>query len=96
MSTDPSVYVENERHFALNLAKNKDWYLAEMKHFEQWAEKVGVPWRVIEKQLHAIMDKARSVWPALLLDLPMISVHKEKLREHWKKLHPDFQILTDD
>ncbi|MCP5774602.1 HipA domain-containing protein, partial [Klebsiella pneumoniae] len=91
-----SVYIENELHFALNLAKNKDWYLAEMKHFEQWAEKVGVPWRVIEKQLHAIMDKARSVWPALLLDLPMISVHKEKLREHWKKLHPDFQILTDD
>ena len=30
-----SVYVENERHFALNLTKNKDWYLAEMKHFEQ-------------------------------------------------------------
>lgn len=43
-----SVYIENELHFALNLAKNKDWYLAEMKHFEQWAEKVGVPWRVIE------------------------------------------------
>ena len=33
-----SVYIENERHFALNLAKNKDWYLAEMKHFEQWAK----------------------------------------------------------
>ena len=42
------------------------------------------------------MDNARSLWPALLLDLPMISAHKEKLRAHWKKLHPDFQILTDD
>ena len=91
-----SVYIENEHHFALNLAKNKDWYLAEMKHFKQWAEKVGVPWRIIKKQLHDIMDNARSLWPALLLDLPMISAHKEKLREHWKKLHPDFQILTDD
>lgn len=91
-----SVYIENERHFALNLAKNKDWYLAEMKHFEQWAKKVGVPWRVIEKQLHEIMDKARSVWPALLLDLPMGSAHKEKLREHWQKLHPNFQILAND
>jgi len=30
-----SVYIENERHFALNFAKNKYWYLAEMKHFEQ-------------------------------------------------------------
>ncbi|MEG2560776.1 MAG: type II toxin-antitoxin system HipA family toxin, partial [Acinetobacter sp.] len=77
-------------------AKNKDWYLAEMKHFEQWAKKVGVPWRVIEKQLHEIMDKARSVWPALLLDLPMGSAHKEKLREHWQKLHPNFQILAND
>ena len=92
----PTPYIENERHFALNLAKNKDWYLAEMKHFKQWAEKVGVPWRIIEKQLHDIMDNARSLWPALLLDLPMISAHKEKLREHWKKLHPDFQILTGD
>jgi len=26
----------------------------------------------------------------------MILAHKEKLREHWRKLHPDFQILTDD
>ena len=42
------------------------------------------------------MNKARSVWPALLLDLPMGSAHKEKLREHWKKLHPDFQILAND
>ncbi len=62
-----SVYVENERHFSRGFTKNKDWYSAEMKHFEQWAEKVGVPWRVIEKQLHAIVDKARSVWPVLLL-----------------------------
>ncbi len=77
-----SVYIENERHSALNLTKNQDWYLAGMKHFKQWAEKIGVPWRVIEKQLHAIMDKARSVWPALLQDLPMDSAHKEKLREH--------------
>ena len=88
-----SAYIENERHFALNLAKNKDWYLAEMKHFEQWAEKVGVSWRVIEKQLHEIMDKARSVWPALLLDLPMGSAHKEKLREHWKNCIPTFRYL---
>jgi len=59
-------------------------------------KKVGVPWRVIEKQLHDIMDKAQSVWPALLLDLPMGSAHKEKLREHWQKLHPNFQILAND
>ena len=34
-----SVYIENERHSALNLTKNQDWYLAGMKHFKQWAEK---------------------------------------------------------
>lgn len=40
--------------------------------------------------------KARSVWPTLLLDLPMDATHKEKLKEHWKKLHSDFQILAHD
>ncbi|MHA3098147.1 type II toxin-antitoxin system HipA family toxin [Acinetobacter brisouii] len=89
-----SVYIENERHFALNLTKNKDWYLAEMKHFQQWAEKVGVPWRVIEKQLHEVMTKARALWPKALADLPMATVHKEKLKMHWQQLHPDFRILT--
>ncbi|MHA3104918.1 type II toxin-antitoxin system HipA family toxin [Acinetobacter sp. ANC 3791] len=89
-----SVYIENERHFALNLAKNKDWYLAEIKHFRQWAEKVGVPWRVIEKQLHDVMAKARALWPKALADLPMATVHKEKLKMHWQQLHPNFRILA--
>jgi serine/threonine-protein kinase HipA len=53
-----SVYIQGERHFALNLAKNKDWYLVEMSHFQQWAEKAGVPWRMIKPHLDDVMDKA--------------------------------------
>lgn len=90
-----SVYIENERHFALNLAKNKDWYLAEMKHFKQWAEKVGVPWRVIEKQLQEVLSKARALWPAALTELPMVETHKIQLRQHWGLLHSDFRIEHD-
>ncbi|WP_111895512.1 type II toxin-antitoxin system HipA family toxin [Acinetobacter sp. MB5] len=88
-----SVYIENERHFALNLAKNKDWYLAEMKHFKQWAEKVGVPWRVIDKQLQDILKRARALWPAALLELPMAETHKAQLKQHWGLLHSDFRIV---
>ncbi len=42
---------------------------------------------------HDIMNKARSLWSALLLDLPKIPAHKAKLREHWKKNHPDLQMI---
>lgn len=86
------VYIEGERQFALNLAKNKDWYLAEMHHFQYWAEKVGVPWRVVKPHLDDVMDKARTLWRAALNDLPMTAAHQEQLKAHWQKLRADFRI----
>jgi serine/threonine-protein kinase HipA len=38
------------------------------------------------------MEKARSLWPDALKDLPMIDAHKADLKEHWQNLHPDFRI----
>jgi serine/threonine-protein kinase HipA len=87
-----SVYIQGERHFALNLAKNKDWYLVEMSHFQQWAEKAGVPWRMIKPHLDDVMDKARTLWSSALNDLPMIAEHQVQLRAHWQLLSPDFRI----
>ena len=86
------VYIEGERQFALNLAKNKDWYLAEMRHFQYWAEKVGVPWRVVKPHLEDVMDKARTLWPVALNDLPMIVNHQQQLKAHWQRLGADFRI----
>ena len=87
-----SVYIEGERHFALNLAKNKDWYLTEMSHFQSWSEKAGVPWRMIKPHLDDVMEKARTLWPAALDNLPMIAEHQVQLRAHWQQLRPDFKI----
>jgi len=87
-----SVYIEGERQFALNLAKNKDWYLTEMSHFQSWSEKAGVPWRMIKPHLDDVIEKARTLWPTALDSLPMIAEHQVKLRAHWQQLRPDLRI----
>ncbi len=87
-----SVYIENEAKFALNLGKNKEWYSASMSHFQSWAEHSGIPWRAIKPHLDDVMEKARTLWPSALNDLPMDENHKQRLKEHWSKLHTDFRL----
>jgi serine/threonine-protein kinase HipA len=87
-----NVYIDDERQFALNLGKTKDWYDVSYANFQSWAGRSGIPWRVIKPHLDDAMDKARSLWPQALKDLPMSEQHKTKLKEHWGKLHEDFLI----
>lgn len=87
-----SVYIDDERHYALNLGKNKDWYKASFDHFESWSKKARVPWRAIKPHLKDTLEKARSLWPKALKNLPMIEAHKKKLQDHWSRLHTDFRI----
>ena len=85
-------YMGDERDFALNLGKSKDWYQASMAQFEYWAGKADIPWRAIRPHLLDTMEKARSLWPEALQGLPMDEKHKVELKEHWRNLHPDFRI----
>lgn len=87
-----SVYIDGEKEFALNLNKNKNWYKARFDHFEAWALKVGIPWRAVKPPLEDTLDKARTLWPQEIKDLPMNESHKEQLKIHWGKLHADFRI----
>jgi serine/threonine-protein kinase HipA len=89
-----SVYMEGEREFALNLAKTKHWFNVDLSHFERWADKSDIPWRAIKPHLDETIEKARSLWPEALKDLPMNEEHKTKLKEHWSKLQADFKIET--
>ncbi len=86
------VYIDNEMRYALNLGKTKEWYSVTYTNFEAWAGRVGVPWRAIKPHLDDTMEKARSLWPDKLKDLPMNGEHKEKLRVHWGSLQKDFRI----
>lgn len=86
------VYMNDEREFALNLGKSRDWYQVSLAQFEYWAGKAGLPWRAIKPHLLDTMERAGSQWPAALRDLPMDEAHKRELRSHWAKLHPDFRI----
>lgn len=88
------VYIENESEFALNLGKSKQWYATTMNNFRSWAEKSGVPWRAIKPHLDDTMEKARTLWPKALADLPMSDAHKRILRTHWRELRNDFRIET--
>lgn len=87
-----SVYIDHETTFALNLGKTKEWFTINYAHFKTWAEKSGIPWRAIKPHLDDTMEKARTLWPAALKDLPMDEAHKEKLKAHWRKLQMDFRI----
>lgn len=87
-----SVYIEGEKEFALNLNKGKNWYKVNFLHFEAWARKADIPWNVVKLHLEDTMDKARTLWPEKIQDLPMNEEHKKQLKEHWSKLHPDFKI----
>jgi serine/threonine-protein kinase HipA len=87
-----SVYIENERQYALNLGKTKEWYEVTYANFELWAKHAGVPWRAIKPHLDETMDKARSLWPEQIKSLPMNEEHKDRLKAHWAKLQTDFRI----
>ncbi len=87
-----SVYFDDEKHFALNLGKNKSWHKASYDHFKAWAEHSDIPWRAIKPHLDDTMEKARTLWPDALKKLPMNDIHKNKLLSHWKKLDDDFKI----
>ena len=86
------VYMGDEKDFALNLNKRKNWYNARFDHFEAWASKVGIPWAAVKIHLDDVLDKARTLWPTAIQDLPMNEEHKQKLKEHWKSLHSDFRL----
>jgi len=87
-----SVYIDNERQYALNLGNTKDWYEVSNANFESWANRSKIPWRAIKPHLADTMEKARSLWPDEIKNLPMNEDHKKKLEDHWSKLQEDFQI----
>jgi serine/threonine-protein kinase HipA len=87
-----SVYIETERQYALNLGRTKEWYTVTYENFEAWAKRAGVPWRAIKPHLDEAMEKARSLWPGGIKDLPMNDEHKKRLQIHWANLHKDFRI----
>ncbi len=89
-----SVYIENETQYALNLGKNKEWLNVTIGNFEAWANKSGIPWRAIKPHLDDTMERARSLWPDALENLPMDGQHKEKLKTHWQNLQEDFRIKS--
>ncbi len=89
-----SVYIDDETKYALNLGKTKEWYSVTKENFQHWASKSGIPWRALKPHIDDTMDKARTLWPEALKDLPMDEEHKNKLKEHWLKLQADFQIKT--
>jgi serine/threonine-protein kinase HipA len=90
-----NVYIENEKQYALNLGKTKEWYSVTMAHFQSWAQKSGIPWRAIKPHLDDTLSKAKELWPKALKTLPMDGAHKDGLRIHWGKLHEDFTIDTE-
>ncbi len=88
-------YIKNDA-LALNMAVSKNWQDMNLYRFELWANKVGVPWLAIRAHLLDTMDKARTLWPNMLAELPMLPSHKQALIAHWQSLHDDFRIHVNE
>lgn len=86
------VYIPGESEVALNMAREKRWAMISMQTFERWAERVGIPWPAIRVHLLDAIDKARTLWPGLLDNLPMVAEHQSVLRQHWASLSSDFRL----
>lgn len=86
------AYIADESQYGLNMDRVKNWYEASFEHFKRWAEYGDIPWRPVLYNLRATIEKARSLWPHALENSEMAQSHKEVLRAHWKRLHPDFRI----
>jgi len=86
------LFIEGESKFALNLANSKEWYQVSMEHFKTWSDKSGIPWRVIKPHLDDTLDKARTLWPTALRELPVDDLHRDVLRDHWGRLHGEFRV----
>ncbi|MEJ2419229.1 MAG: type II toxin-antitoxin system HipA family toxin [Exilibacterium sp.] len=86
------VYIEDEKQYALNLGKTKNWYDVTFANFQSWAGRSQIPWRAIKPHLDDAMSKARTSWPDSIKVLPMNEDHKIKLKEHWSNLKEDFRI----
>lgn len=68
-----------------------DWSALEFRHFAQWSAAVGVPWRQLRPLLAETVERARTLWPAALDDLPMAETDKLLLRHHWRSLSKRLQ-----
>lgn len=77
------VYMGDEKKYALDMGKNKDWYKVLFAHFRAWIDKADIPWKAIKPQHADTLDKARTLWPpGALDDLPMDDAPKRHLKEH--------------
>ncbi len=84
-------YIEHDS-LALNMAGTKQWLNITMDNFKVWSEKTGAPWVAIKPHLLDTLDIAKTRWPELLIDLPMLEQHKRALRLHWDSLSVDFRF----
>lgn len=91
-----SSYIQGEVEFALNLAKNKNWYKVNYSSFEKWAEKIGAPWNLVKDALDEAIHIARDEWPSLINQLHFTENQKRVLREHWSRLDKDFSIKVSN
>ncbi len=87
-------YVTGELEFALNMARNKNWYNVDMASFEAWANRIGVPWQAVKVHLDETLILAREKWPDKLSELPMVDSQKDVLKRHWQNLQADFRITS--
>ena len=86
------AYLPDDHCLALNLNGKKEWYRLGEADFKQWSQKVGVAWPAVRTVLNDTVERARALWPEQLREMPMAEAHKILLKEHWRRLAPEWRI----
>lgn len=86
------AYTTTDNSIAFNIGGEKETSKIETAHFKRMAENIELDWKLVERRIYNTIKDAKEKWPMLLNELPMHDAHKEKLREYWKSLKPDFRI----
>ncbi|MBC7540205.1 MAG: type II toxin-antitoxin system HipA family toxin [Bacteriovorax sp.] len=86
------AYTTTDNSIAFNIGGEKETSKLEIAHFKRMAENIELDWKLIERRISNTIKDAKEKWPKLLIELPMHDSQKEKMREYWKSLKPDFRI----
>lgn len=80
-------YVSKNVSIALNLGKEKEFYVVAPEHFERLARRIGVSAEFILEVVRSTVASTGEAWGTLLSALPVSGDLRGALRQHWDRLH---------
>lgn len=83
----------NNRDAGLNMAKQKYFYDINMETFRYFAKRINAPEALVLNAVNRVVEKAKSIWPEKIKQLPLTENQLSALKGHSAKLQFPFNIF---